>query len=277
MNEENRETGGEFQSVNQPNETEWQAPPLPEQINVVNDPPQMSEVGTLGSIFFEPGKTFEDLRRKPRFIFASLICLVLITMFLGAFNSKIGYERIVRERLEASSFYRDAAPEVKQKMLEQQSGTVVKVISMVAAPIIILITFLVGGLIYWGGANAMGGSMTYLRGVAVWVYSGFPPFVVSMLANLLILFLKSPDDIDIATSQQGLIHANPTFFMDTKAMPVLSAVVGTFDLFYIWGWILAAIGLRIVGKISTGAAWAIVLIVGLLNVAARVIGAFFQG
>jgi hypothetical protein len=89
------------------------------------------------------------------------------------------------------------------------------------------------------------------------------------------LFLKSPDDIDIAASQNGLVHASPAFFMDTKASPVLSAILGTFDIFFIWGWILAAIGLRIVGKISTGAAWAIVLLVALLNVAFRVIGALF--
>jgi hypothetical protein len=97
-----------------------------------------------------------------------------------------------------------------------------------------------------------------------------------MLANILVLFLKSTDDIDIATSQSGLVHASPTFFMDAKASPVLNAILGTFDVFFIWGWILAAIGLRIVGKISTGAAWAIVLLVALLNVAFRVIGALFS-
>ncbi len=277
MNEENRDTGGAFQSVNQPNESDWQAPPLPEQINIVKDPPQMSEAGTLGSIFFEPGATFEDLRRKPRFILAALISLILFTLFLGAFNAKLGYENIVRARLESSSFYQNQPPEAKQKMLEQQTSPVVRYISIAIAPIVLLLTFIIGGLIYWGGANAMGGSMTFLRGVSVWVYSSFPPFVVSMLANLLILFLKSPDDIDIAASQQGLIHANPAFFMDIKSMPVLGALLGTFDLFYIWGWILAAIGLRVVGKISTGAAWAIVLLVALLNVAARVVGALFQG
>jgi hypothetical protein len=122
----------------------------------------------------------------------------------------------------------------------------------------------------------MGGSMTFLRGLSVWVYSSFPPTVVSFLANFLVLFLKSADEIDIATSQSGLIQASPAFFINMKTSPVLGAILGTFDVFLIWGWILAAIGLRIVGKISTGAAWAIVLIVALLNVAFRVIGALFS-
>ncbi|MGI8786641.1 MAG: Yip1 family protein [Pyrinomonadaceae bacterium] len=266
----------EIPNVNEPNQTEWQAPPIPEQILKTDEQPQMSEAATLGNIFFSPGETFEDLRRKPRFILATLIMIILVTTFNFLFINKIGFEQIVRSRLESNSRVQQMSAEDKQKLIDQQTGPIVKTISYVAAPIIIVILFLLGGLIYWLGANAMGGSATFLRGVSVWVYSSFPPTVVSMLANILILFLKSPDDIDIATSQSGLVHANPAFFMDTKTMPVLGALLGTFDVFFIWGWILAAIGLRIVGKISSGAAWAIVLIVALLNIAARVVGALFS-
>ncbi len=256
---------------------DWQAPPPMIDNTPAAEPPQMSEIGTLGSIFFEPGATFEDLRRKPRFITAILITVALFAAFNAAFNERLGFERIARERLEASSFYQNQSPEDKEKTLKQQTSPVVKIITYSVLPIVILILFFIGGLLYWGGANAMGGSMSYLRGVSVWAYSGFPPVVVSMLANILILFLKSPDDIDPITGQQGLIHASPAFFIDAKASPVLAAVLGTFDLFYIWGWILAAIGLRIVGKISTGAAWAIVLIVALIfNVGFRIVGALFS-
>ena len=53
------------------NAPEWQAPPPPEKI--VQDPPQMSELATLFNIFLEPGRTFEDLKRKPRFIIGALL------------------------------------------------------------------------------------------------------------------------------------------------------------------------------------------------------------
>lgn len=276
MNEDLPNRSDEFPRENQPFQEEWQAPPPPIDNTPAAEPPQISEVGTLGSIFFEPGRTFEDLRRKPRFIMASLISVIVFMMFFAAFNSKIGHERIARERLEGSSWYQNQPPDMQKKMIEQQSSPITQYVTMGITPIILLLTFFIGGLLYWGGVNAMGGSISYLRSVAVWVYSGFPPIVVSMLANLLILFLKSPDDIDIVTGQQGLLHANPSFFINTKAMPVLGAILGTFDIFFIWGWILAAIGLRIVGKISTGAAWAIVLLVALLNVASRVVTALFQ-
>jgi hypothetical protein len=276
MNEENQNIESGFPNVNQPNQSEWQAPPPPEQMQKTDEPPQMSEVGTLGGIFFEPGKTFEDLRRKPRFILASLIMMLVFSAFNFLYINKVGFEQIIRARIDSNERIQQMPPEQKQAIIDQQSGPIVKAISYAAPPIVLIIMFLIGGLIYWLGANAMGGTATFLRGVSVWVYSSFPPTVVSMLANILVLFLKSTDDIDIATSQSGLVHANPSFFIDTKAMPVLGAVLATFDVFFIWGWILAAIGLRIVGKISTGAAWAIVLIVALLNIAARVVGALFS-
>ena len=156
-----------------------------------------------------------------------------------------------------------------------QTSPVFEYINYTIVPGVFLISFLIGGLIYWLGANAMGGTTTFLRGMSVWIYSSFPPTVVSVLANILILFIKSADDIEVSALQNGLIQSSPAFFIDAKSSPVLHAVLGTFDLFFIWGWILAAIGLRIVGKISSGAAWAIVLMVALLNVAFRVIGTFF--
>jgi len=275
MNEENQRLD-ENQNLIEQNQTEWQAPPLPEEIVKTEEPAQMSEVGTLGSIFFEPGKTFEDLRRKPRFLLAGLIMILAFSAFNYLFINKIGFEQIVRSRLESSAQIQQLPADQKQKIIEQQTGTLFQTISYVAPPLVLIITFLIGGLIYWLGANAMGGTMTFLRGVSVWVYSSFPPTLVSMLANILVLFLKSADDIDIAASQSGLVQANPSFFIDTKTMPVLGAVLGTFDLFFIWGWILAAIGLSVVGKISKGAAWAVVLIVALLNVAVRVVAALFS-
>ena len=260
-----------------PREEEWQAPPLPEEIKQIEDPPQMSEAATLGSIFFEPGKTFEDMRRKPRFVMAGIIIIIVVTLFQVLFIQKVGYERIVKERIEANPMTEQMSKEDKDKAVSQQSSPVFKAIGYAAPPIALVIVFLLGGLYYWLGANAMGGSARFLQGVSVWVYSSLPPTIVFMLANYLVLFLKAPDDIDIMRSQGGLIQANPSFFIDGKAQPVLAAVLATIDLFSIWGWILAAIGLQIVAKISSGAAWGIVLILALVGVTARVIIALLFG
>lgn len=251
---------------------EWQAPPPPERIVDQSEPAQMSEAATLGGIFFEPGKTFDDLRRKPRFLMAGLIIILIVTAFNAFFIQKVGYERMVRDRLESSSQTQQLPSEQKEQIVQSQSSPVWKAISYGAAPIALLIVFALGGLIYWLGANAMGGSANFLHGVSIWVYSSLPPTLVFMLANILVLLLKSVDDIDIVKAQQGgLVQANPSMFIDGKASPVLAAVLSSIDLFAIWGWVLAAIGLQRVAKISAGSAWAIVLILGLIGVALRVV------
>ena len=96
-NEENYEI--EKQELNEVSETEdvWTAPPLPEEIVAEEiEPPQMSEVSTLINIFIEPGKTFDDLRRKPRFIIAGIIIALLVSVFTISFQQKVGEDRIRR-------------------------------------------------------------------------------------------------------------------------------------------------------------------------------------
>lgn len=259
------------------NESEWQAPPPPENIPV-EEPPRMSEVGTLGSIFFEPGETFEDLRRKPRFVFAMLISIALLTLFMALFFGKLGEDRIrrsVTEQFDKNPMTASVPAEQRKQQIDVQV-TITKYLPY-AMPVFLLIGFAIGAVAYWLGGKAVGGDGNFLHGLSVYVYSSFPPLVVAMLANLVVLFLKSADEMDFASSQRGLVQANPGFFLDGKEAPVLTTLVSSLDLFAIWGWILAAIGLQKVMKISKGSAWAVVIIFALLGIAYRVISSFFSG
>jgi hypothetical protein len=258
----------------------WEAPPPPETPpNLEAEQPEMSEFGTLASIFFEPGRTFEDLRKQPRFIFAMLIIIILTTTFAVLFQQRMGEERYRRaftEMLDKNPQVQSLPPEQKKAQVDLQLK--ISQYGAFAIPILILIVSFIGALIYWLGAKAMGGTMGYMHGVAVWVYSSFPPTVVTVLANLVVLFLKSPDEVDIITAgQRGLVNANPTMFFDGKAMPVLSTILSSLDVFAIWGLILAAIGLRILGRISSGAAWGVVLMLTLVGITLRVVFALISG
>jgi hypothetical protein len=102
-----------------------------------------------------------------------------------------------------------------------------------------------------------------------------PPALVFMIGNFIVLLLKPVDDIDLAHSQNGLLKANLGFFVDPNTSPVLAALLSSIDFFGIWGWILAAIGLQKVAKISSGAAWAVVLMLAAVGVIAKVVAAIF--
>jgi Yip1 domain len=240
--------------------------------------PTMSEPASLANIFFEPGRTFESLKNKPKFLLAGIIIIVAMMGFQIAFWNKLGTERMrsfIAKQMDLNPQVQTMSAEDKSKILDQQMTF--SSIAQYLSPIFISLYFVIGGLIYWLAGNAMGGTGSFLKGLAVWIYSGLPPTVVQMVANLIVLALKSADDIDPAASQRGLINANPTFFMDGKAMPVLATLVSTIDLFQIWGWILATIGLKIVCKLSTSSAVAIVALLALVSIAFRVLIALVTG
>jgi Yip1 domain len=241
----------------------------------VVEEPQMSEASMIGNVFIEPGRVFDDQRRKPRFVVAGIIMVLAISLFQLLFIQKYGLDKIVRARIESSKRTADMPADQKEKVIEQQSAPIFKYITYGITPVAVIIVFLLGGLIYWLGSNAVGGSSKYFHGVAVWVYASLPPALVFTAANLIVMVFKDPDTIDLATAQQGLVKANLGFFVDAKAMPAIAALLGSIDLFAIWGWVLASIGLQKVAKISSGAAWAIVLLVALIGVAFKVAGALF--
>lgn len=249
--------------------------PTPVKQVPVEEAPQMSEPSMIGNVFIEPGRVFEDQRRKARFVIGGILVLVVITIFQIMFIEKYGLDKIARARIESSKRTADMTNEQKDKVIEQQAGPIAKYITYAATPVVIVLVFLLGGLIYWLGANAMGGTAKFTGGLAVWIYSSLPPALVFTVSNIIVMFFKDPDTIDLATAQRGLVKANLGFFIDEKTMPLLGALLGSIDLFSIWGWTLAAIGLQRVAKISSGAAWAVVLIVGLLGVAVKVAGAVF--
>ena len=243
-----------------------------------SDPPQMSEISTIAGIFFEPGRTFEDLKRKPRFIIASVIIALLVTAYAFGMYYKVGeagMRRVIMEQM-------DKSPQAQSMSNEQKSGAVdmqMKIQTGVryALPIFVFISLLIGGLLYFLGAKAFGGTGGFLHGLSVWVYSSIPPTVIGMIGSFIVLAIKSVDEIDVVASQRGLVHANPSLFIDGTAHPVLSTVVGTLDIFFIWGWILAAIGLRITNKLSSGSAWGVVIIFAIIGTLFRIIGAIFSG
>jgi hypothetical protein len=274
--QDGRDYTGE-QSMETQESSEWQAPPPPERIPPAEQP-EMSEAATIGNIFFEPGRTFEDLRRKPRFILATVIISLLTTAYAFGLYYKVG-DTGLRQFMAQQI---DRSPQAGAMSSEQKAGAIdlqmtIAKVARFAWPLIIAVIMLIGGLFYWLSAKAFGGSGSFLHAWSVFLYSSIPPTVVSMIANFIVLGIKSADEIDYGGSQRGVIHASPAVLLDGKAMPVLATLVGTLDLFMIWGWVLAAIGLRITNKISSASAWTIVFIFILLGTLFRVIGAFFSG
>ena len=243
------------------------------------DGPEMSTGETLTGIFFEPGRTFEALRARPRFLVAALICVIANTGSYALYITRVGYDNVVDAEI---SMARKKDPNANEEQLQQgariQKMPAVKAIRMsVVAVIIPVIIAVVAGL-YLLGVNLMGGQIGYKKALAVWAYANMPPIIITTLLNITLLFASPPDgDADIVRGENGLVHANPGVFVDATAHPVLTALLSSFDLITFYGMFLAAIGLRKLGRIKSATAWTIVIALWALGLAIRLIMAAVFG
>jgi hypothetical protein len=261
--------------------SDFQAPlPSPSPEAPTPSGPAMSTGETLTSIFFEPGRVFEAMRERPRFLAAAVIMVVFYLAFSITFLERVGYERVVREGIENSPRAEQLTPEQKEQAIRLQSGPLFKALAYVSPVLVIAIIIAAGAALYLLGSMLMAKKVSYKQALAVWTYSSMPPLVLAMLVNIVLIFLKSPDDYDVVSaSRRGLVKANLGILVDPKASPVLATVLGSLDLFAFYGLFLAALGLRKTGKISSGSAWGIVLTIWILGVVLRIAlaGIFGQG
>lgn len=232
--------------------------------------PVMSTPETLTSIFFEPGRVFEALKARPRFLVATLVMIVAMLLFTGLFLNKVGYEKIVRAAIENNPRVADLPADQREQIIRQQTGPVFQALAYVGPVIAIFVILFAGAALYLLGTMMMAKSVSYKQALAVWAYSSMPPFLLAMILNIVLLFVKNLDDADLANARGGLVHANLGLLVDPKVSPALATALSSIDVFAIYGLFLAALGLRKVGKLSTGTAWTIVLIIWLLGIIVKV-------
>lgn len=238
----------------------------------------MTTPQTLTNIFFEPGRTFEALRERPRFLVAALITLVAFMTFYLAYIQRVGYENIINAEIETRAQSTEMSDEQKAAGRDIQLKPFVKAIRYGVPVIGIMIVLAAGAGIYLLGSMLMGKGISYKQALAVWTYSSLPPLVLVVIANLVLLLANPPTgDPEIARGLNGLVHANPGILVDGAARPVIATALGSLDLFAFYGLFLGALGLRKVARLSSGSAWAIVLGLWLLGVIARIVIASVTG
>jgi len=211
---------------------------------------EMSTAETLTGIFFEPSRTFEALRARPRFLVGGIILLVLACLVTVLLYTRVDMGQYIRDRIEKSP--QAAQLSDAQKDMQVKMG---KNLGMLAIPASVPIIIAGGAALYLLGVLAFGGSISYTKSLAVWVYSSIPPSVLGALIAILVLFLKSPDSID----PEHMVATNPAVLLGEDASKVLVAVLSQFDLLRFYGIFLAALGLRKVAKISSTQAWGVVI------------------
>ena len=222
------------------------------------DGPTMSTTETLTGIFFEPGRTFEALRARPRFLIAGIILLVLALAVTILLMQKVDFAEFITRQITSGPRSEQMSPEAKAAAIGFWTGPIGKVVVYVIPIVATVIVFAAGAAIYLLAVMLMGGKLSYKQALSVWVYSSFPPGILQTVIAVVVLFIKSADEIDLNKSGGGLVVTNLSALLNPTS-PALRGAFSWIDLFTFYGMYLAALGLRKVGKLSSGAAWTIVI------------------
>jgi hypothetical protein len=234
-------------------------------------PPPMSEGARLAGIFFEPSNVFQNLRAHPRWLVGLLLIVAVSYGYQQAFTRRITPERIIEfttEKIVETGFVSaEAAERMKAEQIEAaRSPAQIAAGAVSTLTTMFVITAAIAAL-YMLGVMVFGGRMGYWQALSVAVYAALPAILIDKLLSLVVLYLKSPEDLHPILGQNTLVTDNLGALVSPAEHPVifsLASAVGVLSFYRLW---LLATGLRNGSeRLSKGSAWAVAIIFWLLIV-----------
>lgn len=226
-----------------------------------------SGVMSVWGVLLSPESTFRSLAARPRWFPA----------FLLLFLSAIGLSLVLMPRMDLKQVIRDAVEkqgqEISDTKLDRQVqvtkivGTASQVVLQPAIYLIIAGVFLVV-------FRLSGSEIDFRRSLSVSVH-GMMPVVVASLLTIPIVLTRMKISMDEAKSG-SFLPSNLGFLATESTGKALHSLLSSCDLFSLWAVALLAIGFRIVGRVSTGVAWGVVLTLWAVAIGAKaVLGSLF--
>jgi hypothetical protein len=217
--------------------------------------PRMGAFSRVAGVFFEPSKTFEDIGRKPTWLVPVVLMIIGALLMMTVMGQRIGWENIARQQLEARSQSSQMTPEQKEQAIQMQTrmGNL-RYIFVLFLPV----TYVIMAAVFLAFTAMMSAGLRFKQVFGIVCHANLPG-LVSIALTILVMYLKSPNDINI----QNPLAFNPAAFLDPGTpTKFLHSVLMSLDLFSFWVIFLLATGFKAAAgrKLSFGAALTAVLI-----------------
>lgn len=222
------------------------------------DQPQqkISDWGRVIGVLTNPGATFADIVRKPKWITPVLISTVLGIAFTYTMNQRIDWKAFIRQQIESSPRGADIPPERLADIVETQAKWTVYGTYAAGACGAILGAVIMGA-IYLLVFNTLGGAGTNFK--TAMSIAGHVQMVelVSVPITMIVIWLRSYGDVD----PRNMIATSVYSFLPEDAPKWLQSVGSSVELFWIWTLVLLAIGFAATNpkRLSTGKAVGIIV------------------
>ena len=226
--------------------------------------PPLSFFAKVAGIFFEPTRVFRNLRAHPHWLGAFATVAVLSLVYSFAFVQRITPERLADYITEKVSQMGQFAPppeqleKMRETQLAQNKEPLQRVQGAVRAVIALFLIAAITAALCLLGVLIFGGTINYWQSLAVVFYYWLPVVAIQKILGLLILYLKSPEDLHPILNQDTTLQDNLSILFSSAEHPVLYVLMSFIGLTWLYLLWLRAKGLRYGGtKVSNGAAWAV--------------------
>lgn len=197
----------------------------------------ISPFGRVIGVFFSPGKTFEDIVRKPGWMLPLVIITILSIAVSVAINQRINWHDFISQQIEKSPRASQLSAEQKQQQIDGgvKFAPISTYVFGTLGPAILVLCV---GLLMWGAYSLLGGASTNFSTAFSITSHAFLTGIVSSPLFILILYLKPYGTADL----DNPLAANVAAFLPEESAKWLVALCKSFDLFTFWTLILLAIG-----------------------------------
>jgi len=233
----------------------------------------MSPIQKLLGVFFEPSRVFRNLRAHPRWVAAYLVVTVLSLVYTFAFTQRLTPERIVNYRVDKAAELPppftpppDRIETMRTQGIEQLKNPIQRVGTVVTTFVAVFCFTAVMAALYLLGVLVFGGRMNFWQSLSVMFYGAVPIIAIQKLLGLVLLYLKSPDDIHPILGQETLVQDNLGVLFTPADHPVifvLATSIGILSFYSLW---LKSTGLRNgATRVSSGTAWGVAITLWILG------------
>jgi hypothetical protein len=199
--------------------------------------PQMSALSRMINVLFSPGKTFEDIVRKPSWALPIVVLTLLSIAVSVGINQRVNWREFMSQQLEKSPQAAQLSAEQKEQRIEG-GAKITPIITYCIGVVGPILGALIFALIFWGAYSLLGGASTNFSTSMAIASHAFMTGLVSSPLLLLVIFLKQPGTLDL----ENPLASNLAAVLPDDSAKWLVALCKSFDVFTFWTLILIAIG-----------------------------------
>ncbi|HET9342535.1 MAG TPA: YIP1 family protein [Candidatus Eremiobacteraceae bacterium] len=210
------------------------------------------------SILWSPATAFDQLRETPTWGWAALIGIVLLLAATLISMPEIMKVAHIAQQQQLSTMSADQQAQARQAM--GSTAGIIPVFAIVGVLIVTWLIWVISAVVYAIGGAISGAGAKFSLAWVVSVNLGIIAFV-GALVNAVILAARGPDAISSPLDQYALPSLGMFFHDNVK----LATFLNTYNLDYLWLYVVAVIGLERTLSMKRGAAIVTVVVYSLIG------------